>query len=175
MIKFGEILRGAARRFFPGAVVGAIASGLAFGPLDYVASMWTRLIGGSLVAAGLATIGFVAAMALTSRRLRVDADVAGRKSAVAGFVAAGTAFSILAFTSSFVVMTVSMFRLSPFHLGQMIAIPIVAGAVATLGVYFPWLSRTPEQIADPAQSHTELMSGASRFMLRRHSRSERRQ
>lgn len=173
MTTLGEILRGAARRFFPGAVVGAIATSLAIGPLQFVASMWPQLIGGSLVAAALAAVGFVAAIGLTRSRLRLDAQVAGRKSAVAGFVAAGTAFSLLAFTSSFLVMRVSMFRLSSVHLGLTIAIPVVAGFLATLAIYFPWLSRAPEEITDPNAPQAVPMSGAARFMLRRHSRSER--
>jgi hypothetical protein len=175
MIKFGDILRGAARHFFPGAVVGAIATSLAIGPLRFVASKWPQLIGGSLVGAALATVGFVAAIALTRRWLRVDAEVAGRKSVVAGFVAAGTAFTFLALSPSFLVMRVSMFGVSAFYLGRTIAIPVVAGILATLAIYFPWLSRNPEEIAEPTRRHTELMSGAARFMVRRHSSSERQQ
>jgi hypothetical protein len=175
MIMFGQILRGAAKRFFPGAVVGAIATSLAIGPLQFVASMWPQLIGGALAGAALATVGFVAAIALTRRWLRVDAEVAGRKSVVAGFVAAGTAFTILAFSPSFLVMKVSMFGVSSFYLVRTIAIPVVAGILATLAIYFPWLSRTPEQATEPARRHTELMSGAARFMVRRHSSSERQQ
>jgi hypothetical protein len=173
MIKFGEILRGSATRFFPGAVVGAIVTSLAIAPLPFVASMWPRLIGGSLLGAALATVGFVAAAALTRRWLRVDAEVAGRKSVVAGVVAVGTAFAILAFSPSFLVMRVSMFGVSSFYMVRTVAIPVVAGILATLAIYFPWLSRNPEEIAEPARRHSELMGGAARFMVRRHSSSER--
>src|SRR5256885_4484558 len=135
----GEILRGAGGRFFPGAVVGALATSLVFGPMPFVASMWPRWVTGSLAAALLATLGFAAVIFLAKRFLRADAEIAGRKSVVAGFAAAGAAFAILAFTNSYLVMSLSLFRLSMYHIGQTLAIPVIAGAVTTLAIYFPWI------------------------------------
>lgn len=167
MITVRDIIRGALGRFYPGAVVGALATSLAIGPPSYLASIWPRLIGGTLIAAGLGAVGFALALAAIRRRLRVDADVAGRKSAVAGFVAAGAAFSLLAFNSSFLVMTVSLFGFSSAYVVRTIAIPIIAGFAATLAVYFPWLSGSPERISDAEVERQELGSGPAHYTVKR--------
>jgi hypothetical protein len=168
MIMHTEIIRGATRRFFPAAIIGAVVMSLLFGAPEFAAVMWVRILVGSLAAAVLATLGFVGTMILTRRFLRTDAEVAGRKSALAGFVAAGASYALLAFSPSFLVMTVSLFRLSPFYMGRTIAIPILGGFVTTFALYFPWLSRTPD-VTSPANRSADLLTGAARFMLRRRS------
>jgi hypothetical protein len=113
----------------------------------------------------LASLGFTAAIFLARRFLRTDAEIAGRKRVVAGFAAAGAAFAILAFSDSYMVMSLSLFRFSAYHTERTLAIPVLAGAVATFAIYFPWISRHPEQNS-PA-IFAQPMTGAARFMLRR--------
>jgi hypothetical protein len=165
MITPAEIVRGALKRFLPGAAIGALATSSVFGLTPFAAAVWPRWVGGSIFAAVLASLGFAAIIFLARRYLRPDAEIAGRKSVVAGFAAAAAAFTILSFSGSYLVMSLSLFRFSAYQIGRTLAIPVLAGAVATFAIYFPWISRHPEEEGQPI--FAQPMTGAARFMLRR--------
>lgn len=131
-----DIVRGALTRFYPGAVAGMAATAIAVGPFEFAASQVPRFIGGSLLGAAIATAGYGLALSLVRKRLRPDAAVVGRKSVVAGVAAA--------------IATVALLPLIPGGIAANIAVGVAGGFLATLGIYFPWLSGSPEPTKDPA-------------------------
>lgn len=137
MISLRTIVRGMLVRFLPGLVVGtAVLYGLArlSGPV-YVG--WLRLA----IANGKIAIGYAAVLVLLRYRLRTDADVAGRRSAVAGLLVPA---AYLCGITTWAPLTST----GPFSTVAHVAI----GAALAVGIYFPWLKRN----AVPALTDQEL-------------------
>ena len=126
MISLRTILRGTLTRFIPGFILGtAIFYGLV-SLTDRVSVGWLNLA----VAYALVTVGYTAALAALRYRLRADADVAGRRSSVAGLLVPA------AYVSGLVVLA------SQSLLSQNV-LAVVIGAVLAVGMFFPWLKSAP--------------------------------
>jgi len=126
MISLRTILRGTLTRFVPALILGtAILYGLAR-LADRLSVGWLNL---ALVYA-FVTIGYTAALVALRYRLRADADVAGRRSVVAGLLVPAAYLG-------------GMVLLAPQ--GQLAenAAAIAIGAVLAVGMFFPWLKAAP--------------------------------
>jgi len=145
MIPLRTILRGVLTRFLPALILGTgILYALAF-LLDRVSVGW---IGLATVYA-LMTIGYTGALAALRYRLRADADVAGRRSVVAGLLAPAAHVGGLVLLKS---------SSAP---GVIVASAAI-GAVLAIGMFFPWLKGAPvAALTDSEALHLLEESGAN--------------
>lgn len=126
MISLRTIFRGTLTRFIPAFILGtAIFYGIV-SLSDHVSVGWLNLG----VAYALVTVGYTAALAALRYRLRADADVAGRRSAVAGLLVPA------AYLSGLVVLA------SQSQLSQNL-LAVLIGAGLAIGMFFPWLKSAP--------------------------------
>ena len=126
MISLRTIFRGTLTRFIPAFILGtAIFYGIV-SLSDHVSVGWLNLG----VAYALVTVGYTAALAALLYRLRADADVSGRRSAVAGLLVPA------AYLSGLVVLA------SQSQLSQNL-LAVLIGAGLAIGMFFPWLKSAP--------------------------------
>lgn len=131
MVTFREIVAGSIRRFVPGAIIGqaAMIALLLIG--EPVGLEWRDLT----VLAGFTLLleaGHLAALAFTRRSMRGDADVAGRRSLVAGLAAGAFHFGFAA-------------AVGTLTEGQGMWLAALSGAAATVAVFFPWFRTAHEE------------------------------
>jgi hypothetical protein len=126
VISLRTILRGTLTRFIPAVILGtAILYGLAR-LADSLSVGWLNIS----IAYALLTIGYTAALAALRYRLRADADVAGRRSVVAGLLVPAAYLG-------------GLVLLAPKGLLALNATAIAIGAVLAVGMFFPWLKSAP--------------------------------
>lgn len=126
MISLRTILRGTLTRFVPAFILGTAIFYVLVSLGDPVSVGWLNLG----VAYALVTVGYTAALAALRDRLRADADVAGRRSAVAGLLVPA------AYLSGLVVLA------SQSQLSQDL-LAVLIGAGLAIGMFFPWLKSAP--------------------------------
>ena len=150
MISRSDILRGIATRFLPAAVAGSAAIALLLSTIGRWAPLPTQLLIGVVGASTLSAIGAGVALLAVRPRLRDDADVAGRRSLVAGGLASALSLAVISATSG----TLSVILALPFIGGRLdllampasdalpfIGIPVLSGALVAIGTYFPWVTK----------------------------------
>lgn len=125
MVPFRDILRGTAARFIPGAVLGqaAMIAVLVVGEPD---GIHARDAGILALFTALMAVGHLGALATVRRALRDDADVTGRRALITGAAAGAIHFGIATAVGGMTVET-----------GYPLA--FLAGALASLGMFFPWI------------------------------------
>ena len=128
-----EVLRGTLSRFLPASVLsmGAVgaAAGMAGPGLDWLV--------GVLGFAGALTGGFGLGMVALKRWLYPDADVAGRRSVVAGLLSPLAVFISVVLGSGL------------SHPAQVPVVLALIGGVMAVSMFFAWLSPTPEVMRGP--------------------------
>jgi hypothetical protein len=126
MISLRTVLRGTLTRFLPALIVGtAILYGLAR-LADRLSVGWLNVA----VIYACVTIGYTAALVALRYRLRADADVAGRRSVVAGLLVPAAYLG-------------GMVLLAPQGRLAENAAAIAIGVALALGMFFPWLKAAP--------------------------------
>ena len=131
-VSLGEVTKGALSRFLPGSLIGL--GWLTTVALDLsVSDQVLASTGGLLGLAGALTLGFGLGLAGLRRWLFPDAKVSGRKSFVAG---------LLSPVAAFIGATLSG-GLSGLEIPFVMAL---VGALMALGMFFAWLSPTPEHM-----------------------------
>jgi hypothetical protein len=113
-------------RFIPALVLGtALLYGLV-SLADRLSVGWLNLA----VAYTFLTVGYTAALATLRYRLRADADVAGRRSVVAGLLVPAAYLG-------------GLVLLAPENQLTQTAAAVLVGAVLAVGMFFPWLKDAP--------------------------------
>ena len=126
MISLRTILWGTLTRFIPALILGtAILYGLAR-LADRASVGWLNIA----IAYALLTVGYTAALAALRYRLRADADIAGRRSVVAGLLVPAAYLG-------------GLVLLAPQGQLALNATAIAIGAVLAVGMFFPWLKPAP--------------------------------
>jgi hypothetical protein len=125
MVPFREILRGTAARFLPGAVLGqaAMIAVLLIGEPNQLHARDTGILA---LFTGLMAAGHLGALGTVRRALRDDADVTGRRALITGAAAGAIHFGVATAVGGMTVET-----------GYPLA--FLAGALAALGMFFPWI------------------------------------
>ena len=129
-----EVLRGALSRFFPASALSMGAVGAAVGMPG--PGQWLGWLGGVLGFAGALTVGFGLGLVALKRWLYPDADVAGRRSVVAGLLSPLAVFISVAVGSG-------------LSQAQVPVVLALIGGVMAVGMFFAWLSPTPEAMREP--------------------------
>ncbi|MDZ4258654.1 MAG: hypothetical protein U0974_07670 [Gemmatimonadales bacterium] len=122
MISLRTIVRGVLTRFLPAFLLG---TAIMYG----IASRADRLVVGLLGLAtvfALVTLGYAAALIAMRFRLRADANVAGRRSVVAGLLAPAAYLG-------------GLMLLAPRGTLTFFGACVVIGAALATGMFFPWL------------------------------------
>jgi hypothetical protein len=148
MIRRSEIARGVLTRFFPAAVAGSAIVALILSTIGRFAPFASQLVIGVTGTALLSAFGASAALLAVRPLLRVDAEVSGRKSAVAGALSAALSLTLIGAMSTLNVILALPFiggrlDLLAMPAGQVVpfmAIPVLSGAALVVATYLPWLS-----------------------------------
>ena len=149
MISLRIILLGTLTRFLPALIVGTALLYTAVSMLDRVTVGWTYL---SVTYAWL-TLGYTIALLALRYRLRADADVAGRRSVVAGLLAPA------AYLCGVVLLTPDTPR--GFDMAG-----LLIGAVLAIGMFFPWLKGAPLAALTDQEAQQLLDEGRPEFPVR---------
>ena len=144
MPKVRDVLGSGLTRFLPGAV-GLLSAVLAYDVARGAPFLGDRVLILLLESFGL-VVGYTAAARFLRARLRADAQIHGRRSVIAGIVAAAASYWGL------MVLENPWHDMSLFFLSIVVA-GVVAGIGGTLAVFFPWLTaRNADSLAAGARA-----------------------
>ena len=124
-----EVAKGSLARFLPGSVIGlgvlqvVLPLSVPYGPLA-ILTLLSLQVGALVIGFGLGLVGL-------HRWLYPDSEVAGRKTFVAGLL-----------SPMALVIAGALNRVLQLDLWLVFSL---VGVVIALGMYFPWLSPTPEE------------------------------
>ena len=122
MISLRTILRGVLTRFLPAFI---LATAIMYGLASLADRISVGLLG-LVTLYALMTLGYTAALVALRYRLRADADVAGRRSVVAGLLAPAAYLG-------------GLVLIAPHGALAYNAACVAIGAVLAIGMFFPWL------------------------------------
>ncbi len=128
-VSLRAVSKSALLRFLPGSLLSMAGLGAAM-----KVSVSTEVLaaaGGILGFAGLMTLGFGAGLFALRRWLYPDAEITGRRSVIAG---------LLSPLALFIAAVMS----AGLNSVQIVAVLFLVGVLLALGMFFAWLSPTPE-------------------------------
>ncbi len=151
-VSLGQVAKGALARFLPGTLITMIGAA-AFLDISIAGNVFAA-VGGFIGIAGTLTAGFGLGLFGLRRWLYPDAKLDGRRSFVAGLISPLALFIAATGGRGWTI------ALLPLLL-------VVVGVILALGMYFAWLTPTPEDMRgdeferDPAKQITEVAGHAS--------------